>query len=429
MTKRHRFLSTWVENFGACRRSPCWAGVLAFALGGFFSGCATIPPPRAALNLLTPRPSASTDRTRYNLAVYDNVWNWVYSDYYDERFNGVDWPAARLRHRDAAARAQTEAALYTAINALLGELKDQHTHAAMAEEFASTFAHRNAVLGLRTLPTGRPPDSRRRVTEVLAGTPADSAGVKPGWILLSCNGRPPTEVIGPGKLRDGEVVRCVFQTNATGERTLEIRAKLMVVPPYRSVRQVADQIYLLRFDNFDMPSARWVREQLRTHRDAKGIIFDLRGNPGGHVFALGSILGDVFERRVATGQLVHRGKAAHWDRLISQRGGARYAGPLVVMVSQYTTSAAEIFAQLIQDYGRGKLVGEKTAGVMLTSIFWPLPGGGKLQMSVYDYRSPKGRRLEGNGVQPDVTVAYPEVPTEENDVGVAAAVSLLKGNK
>lgn len=392
------------------------------------SGCATIPPPRAAWNLMARVPAPGHDRSSYNLSVYDNAWNWVYRGYYDANFNGVDWRAARDRHRAAAAAARDDSALYAAINALLDELKDRHTHADDAQEFASLFRHINAVIGLRTESVPQAADGRRHVIEVLAGAPAAQAGVQVGWWLLTCNGRPPAEVLGPGRLQDGDVVRCEFLAPDNVHHTMELTARRLSFPPFRSVRELDDHVLLLRFDSFDMPSAQWLREQLLAHPSKKAVILDLRGNTGGHIFALGAVLGDVFSSPVDMGEMVHRGETSRWHRSVSQRGGAKYAGPLAVVVSHDTASAAEIFAQLIQDYGRGKVVGTRSAGAMLTSVFWPLAGGGKLQLSVYDYRSPKGRRLEGNGVAPDVVVEPPEenAPPNQDDRMIKAAVEVLR---
>lgn len=379
------------------------------------------------VNLMTRSPSPGKDRTAFNLSVYDNAWKWVYRGYYDTTFNGVDWKAARLRHRLDAAAAKNDDELYRAINALLDELDDRHTHAAPAQEFAQSFRHFNVVLGLRSIPLTGFSDGRRRVIEVFAGGPAAAAGVRPGWILVACDGRPPREVIGPGKLKEGQIVRCDFLTVENEPRRLEIAGRQMAVPTFHFSRDVGHGIVLLKFDGFDMPSARWLREQMAAHPQAKGVIIDLRGNPGGHVFALGSILGDVFPHRVDMGKMVHRGKTARWHRLISQRGGTHYRGPLAVLISRYTTSAAEIFAQLVQDYGRGIVVGEKSAGATLTSVFWPLPGDGKLQLSVYDYHSPRGRRVEGNGVIPDIEVTDAEeaIVLGGDDRAVNAAVDAL----
>lgn len=373
-------------------------------------------------------PAPGQDRVAYNRSVYDNVWNWVYRGYYDANFNGVDWRAAGERHRAAAAAAADDSALYAAINALLDELKDRHTHAAYAQEFASLFRHINAVIGLRTEAVREVSDGRRRVIEVLPGAPAAAAGIQVGWWLLTCDHRPPTEVLGPGKLHDGQVVHCEFLKDDGARYAVDLTARRLSFPPFRSAREVDDHVLVLRFDSFDMPSAQWLREQLLFHSGKKAVVLDLRGNTGGHIFALAAVLGDVFSSPVSMGEMIHRGQPSRWHRSISQRGGAHYVGPLAVVVSHDTASAAEIFAQLIQDYERGKVVGTRTAGAMLTSVFWPLAGGGKLQLSVYDYRSPKGRRLEGNGVVPDVLV---EAPAEKarlgpDDRAVKAAVEALR---
>ena len=87
-----------------------------------------------------------------------------------------------------------------------------------------------------------------------------------------------------------------------------------------------------------------------------------------------------------------------------QWGSARFGGRVIVLVDRGTASAAEIFAAVLQDHGRATVVGRPTAGAVLASWFHELPDGGQLQLSREDYLAPKGRRLEGGGVEPDVRV-------------------------
>lgn len=400
--------------------------LLPWLAAWLLSGCAVIPPPRALWNLSRPAPAAGDDRTGFNRSVYDNVWNWVKDYYYDENFNGVDWRAAGERHRDAAIQAKDDAELYAAINSLLGELRDRHTYAQPAPEFARSFRRLNVVLGWRATEMTAAGDGRRRIIEVFPNSPAAAAGVREGWIIVACDGRPPGEVTGPGKLQEGQAVRCDFLTDSGEPRTLTLVARQVVVPTFRRVEEVGEGVFSIRFDQFNRPAARWVREQVKAHADAKALIFDLRGNPGGHVFALGAILGDVFPKPVEIGKLVHRGDVAWWHRFIRQRNGAHYSGRIVVLVSPFTSSAAEIFAQLVQENGRGPIVGQKTGGVLLTTVFWPLAGGGKLWLTVYDYHSPKGTRVEGRGVLPDIEMPRPAgAPVNGRDLEVDAALQAL----
>lgn len=75
-----------------------------------------------------------------------------------------------------------------------------------------------------------------------------------------------------------------------------------------------------------------------------------------------------------------------------------------MLVDGATGSAAEIFAAVLQEHGRATIIGRKTAGAVLASWFHSLPDGGELQLSRMDYVTPKGRRLENDGVEPDVKV-------------------------
>lgn len=409
--------------FHRCRRL-----IPALLLSLCGAGCSMIPPPRALVNMATPAPKPGEDRTKFNLSVYDNVWHWVDARYYDEHFNGADWPGARERHRAAAAAAKNDRELYQAINAMLAELNDRHTAAQPAPDFASTFRGIYVVLGLRSQEIAGAQDGRRRVIEVFPKSSAAEVGVQVGWTLLACDGRPPLDVIGGGRLREGQKVRCDFLTEQGENVTRIVMARRMTVPTFRNVREAAPGIYVLRFDRFDMGSAKWVRQQVKAHAAAKGLIFDLRGNPGGHVFALTSILADVFSGSVDVGEFVHRGEVAHWHQLVFQHGGAHYGGKIAVLVSRNTTSAAEIFSQLVQEHGRGPVIGQQTGGALLVTVFWPLAGGGKLWLSVYDYHSPKGARVELKGVTPDIAV--PDAGLRglwnENDPVVQTAVEALQ---
>jgi len=89
----------------------------------------------------------------------------------------------------------------------------------------------------------------------------------------------------------------------------------------------------------------------------------------------------------------------------SRAGGAKaFDKPIAVLIDSTTASASEILAAIVQESGRGKIYGATSAGVVLFSVREDLPGGGELQLSVWDYKTPKGRRLEGAGVVPDVKI-------------------------
>jgi len=388
-------------------------------------GCATIPPPASVLNYTSRNaPAAPAQRAAFNARVYDQASDWIAQRYYDPAFNGADWPAAVARHRPAALAATSDTELYAALNALLAELRDEHTHALSPLEVEQWHRRRSFLLGFRSDPApGRP--KARRILAVFPDSPAARAGVQPGWILLTANDRPPMEVLGVGKLADSQLVRCDFLDALGQPRRLELRAQKLEYPPVRESRQLEGGVLLLTFDRFDLPAARWLRAELKRHRPAGGVVLDLRGNAGGEARALAAIVAELVPGRVALGEIRARGADGTAPRrspnhLLS----AHYDGPLAVLVSEASASAAEIFAAVVQREHRGAIVGTATAGNVLVCVHWPLPGGGRLQLSVYDYVGPDGRRLEGRGVTPDVAVAA--APGVEPDPQLEAALRALR---
>ena len=396
----------------------------AFAALGL-AGCAAIPPPAAFLNYIAPAGTvAPAERPAFNARVLDQVSGWVARRYFDPACNGLDWPAACARHRPAILAARNDDELYTALNALLDELGDVHTHALKPREVEELRRRQGVLIGFRTGPVvGQP--AQRRILLVYPGSPAALAGVQPGWRLVAADGRPPGEVLGLGKLAEGQLVQLDFLDAQDRPRHLALRARKLVYPPIRDARRLAGDVLLLAFDTFDLSAARWVRAQLKAAPPAGGLILDLRNNSGGETRALAAILAEVFPVQVALGHTRARGD----DRSDGHRSprhpfAAHYRGPLAVLVSEGSASAAEIFASVVQQQRRGPVLGTATPGKVLVAVNWPLPGGGELQLSVYDYVAPDGRRLEGRGVTPDLVV--PPAPGAEPDPQIEAARAALQ---
>ena len=377
------------------RGRPRLATGLALAIA--LAGCVTTPAPLVPLEDLPP---AQLDRAARNLRVFDAAWSLVADKHYDPKLQGVDWPAAALKFGSAAAAATDPTALYAAINAMLDLLKDSHTHAFTPERAAERHSHLRARTGFNMTRV----DGHWAVAEVLPGSPAEAGGVKTGWLVLARNG----EKLGDRtefRPADGEVAQWEFLDERDRPVTLPLVARPLSTKPRQLARELADGILYLRFDGFDGPDRRWLGEQLRAHHDAPGVVIDLRRNPGGETFSLGITLGEFFEHSVDCGTFIarsgSRGVKNSW-----QLGSAHYAGRVVVLVDAGTASAAEIFSAALQDHGRATIVGRKSAGAVLASWFYTLPGGGELQLSREDYVRPKGSRLEGSGVVPDVVVPF-----------------------
>jgi carboxyl-terminal processing protease len=160
---------------------------------------------------------------------------------------------------------------------------------------------------------------------------------------------------------------------------------------------------------------------------ARGILLDLRNNPGG-------LLNEAVD---VTSQFVNKGSVLQTKNAQGQintipvkSGGIATDIPLVVLINQGSASAAEITAGAIQDYGRAKLVGDKTFGTGTVLNQFHLPDGSAILLATELWLTPKGRVIWHQGIQPDVTVSLandiaPSIPETERNL-TAADLSNLK---
>lgn len=189
-----------------------------------------------------------------------------------------------------------------------------------------------------------------------------------------------------------------------------------------------DVVYL-RFDRFDDENWRWVRREISEHRNASGIVLDLRHNRGGLVRVARRMVGLFFRRRIPMGIVVDRKERYSVEYSIGS-ASVQYDGPLAVLVGRDTHSSAEVFAYVMQYRERGVVIGQRTAGEVLGARAYRLRDGGQLYVSVTDFRRFDGSQLEGEGVQPDVVVPagtrWPrQTGTLEQDPALAAALEEL----
>lgn len=367
-------------------------GQALVALG--LTGCATIP-----TEYREPAALTAESRATLNLRVYDRAWELVNERYFDKDFRGVDWAAMRGKYRAEAQAAPDDAALYRVLGKLCAELPQSHLAPLAPRDVHEMSNDHQAAVGLRwSLIEGQ-----FVVTDVLPDGAAAIAGVQVGWIGRSRDGRP----INPRERsisRLGQPVTFEFLDQQDRLVTMALEPRLLDFD-----RQVARELpggfRYLRFDSFSFANLRWLSAELKAHRTAPGLVIDLRQNPGGNVAANSMAVQEFFDRRepVPMGRFIRRdGKEREANGLALF--SARYAGRVVVLIGPGSASASEIFAQVMRQEKRAVLVGRRSAGAVIVSRFYRLPGGGRLQIPIQDYIGVAGERLEGRGVEPDVAV-------------------------
>lgn len=380
---------------GAVRKTHVFRRVLFACVLALAAGCSTVP-----TEYREPAPLTAEARVELNGNVFDRAWELVNQKYFDASFRGVDWAGMRERYRAEAVAAEDDDALYRALNRMCAELKESHLVALTPRRVHENRVDHRAAIGVRWEML----EGKRVVVDVVPGGPAEEAGVRRGWLVVSRNGAPLVD----GEVfitRIGESVTYGFLDEDEAMRTFTFEPRLLNFERFE-VRVLEGGIVYLRFDEFGGPSIGWLRRQMREHRDAPGLILDLRNNHGGNTFALSAAIGNFFPHKVAEGRIVRRNGDAR-DSHSFGWGSPRYAGRVALLVGPATGSAAEILAHVLQHHERATVIGRRTAGAVIYSRSYRLPGGGQLQVPVSDYVGLDGRRLEGRGVTPDIEVAKP----------------------
>jgi carboxyl-terminal processing protease len=143
----------------------------------------------------------------------------------------------------------------------------------------------------------------------------------------------------------------------------------------------------------------------------KGIVLDLRNNPGG-LFKQAVTVADVFLKRGAIVSM--RGRSGVILETHEARNSATdVTCPLVVLVNQGSASASEIVAGALQDHNRAVIIGERTFGKGSVQKIEPLGDGTAIKMTIARYYTPNGRSIQAEGIRPDLEVAFE--PAREND--------------
>lgn len=369
-------------------------------------------------------PAPSRDRLRMNARVFDTVWDAVRRSYYDPGLHGVDWREARQTFRPQAVAAADDRALYRALSAMLDLLDDDHAGvvspaAARRQDAVRT---RRAVMGVTLV---RQEGDLWRIESVRAASPAEAAGVEPGWLLQAVDGQSWGVDF---DVEEGRPLRLDL-TDATGApRQVSITPQMMDPIPAFSADTSRPGVVVLRIEAFERGLGRWMGEQLAQTPAGTDVILDLRGNPGGLLLEADALLSCFLPARQEWATRISR--AGRPATLSVMPGCGALTGPVAndvaLLVNGSSRSAAELTPAALQEAGRALVVGEPTAGSVLISQDSPLPDGGRLTLSRADYVTAAGVRLEKRGVAPDIVVVRsPDDRRAGRDPALEAAVAAL----
>jgi carboxyl-terminal processing protease len=368
----------------------------------------------------------SRERARMNQRVFDRVWSEVRGQYYDPALHGVDWNDARRAFRPRALAASDDRALYRVLGEMLALLDDDHARASAPAVARRMDAARQprAAIGVTLRPEEPDKPGHYVVETVREGSPAEAAGVAPGWRL---------DTTGPGAwfpeldVVDGQTVTLAFVDPDGAPRTLTVTPRIMEPRPSFVADLSRPGVAVLRIEAFDPGLGAWLGQQLSTLPPETDLVLDLRGNPGGRLLEADAVLSCFLPRDLAWATRTTRSGRAI---VLKTAGGcgdleAPAANDVAVLVDANSRSAAELTPAALQEAGRAVVIGEPTAGAVLISQDTRLPDGGRLSLSRSDFVTSGGVRLEKRGVTPDLTASAPDPGPGAADPVLELAIAAL----
>jgi carboxyl-terminal processing protease len=406
-------------------------------------------------------PALAPDQRRLEIESFDYVWSTVRDKHFDPALAGLDWDALRAELRPRVERAKTRDEVREVLWDLVGRFKQSHFQILPAELYEPASAGSSGVAEGTTGVEARVMGDTALVTGVTPGSPADRAGVKPGWEILRIDridvrrrvremmrkyaSRFDRRTLLSGSLRSalaGPVSRPVamaFRDGRGATRRLTLNrvahegwmsrpfGHIPSVPVWIRSQRLDGPTGYVAFNAFIDPARLMPRfnEAIASFQDANGVVIDLRGNTGGIGDMLAGMAGwFVTARGTSMGMMITRAGSL---KLAVVPRPSPFTGPVAVLVDELSMSASEVLAQGLKDAGRARVFGRRSAGAVLGSVVEQLPNGDGFQYPTARFEFLSGTVVEGVGVIPDVEMQ----PTRETllagrDVVLDAALEWIR---
>ena len=248
-----------------------------------------------------------------------------------------------------------------------------------------------------------------KISGVIANTPAEEAGLRENDIIYLVDGETTqgyelTEVTSMIKGEEGTTVHLTIYREGEADYLEMDVTRRKIESPTVTYEMYDNGIGYIQITEFDDVTTDQFAEALAVIKgsDAKGLILDLRSNPGGSL----PVVVDIARLILPKGMIVYtEDKYGERDEYTCD-GKHELDIPLVVLINGNSASASEILAGAIKDYGKGTLIGTTTFGKGIVQRVLPLTDGTALKLTISSYYTPNGNNIHGIGIDPDIECVF-----------------------
>jgi len=338
--------------------------------------------------------------------LYDRAWKLINAKYVDQTNNEQDWD--RWRHKyDKYLKTEEDA--YVAIETMVASLNDVYTKFLNPKEFKEeTESIQGSLKGIGVQIGTR--DGKLLIIAPIEDTPGEKAGLLAEDEILEINGESTKGITvdkAEEKIRgeEGTEVTLLIKRKNVPNKTYTIkRAKIEIksvstkLPEYA---KIDEQIGYIRLSSFISKNATQEFEKaLLDNQDKKGIIIDLRSNPGGLLTNAIFIADMLLDSKIIVSTVDRDGyketQKATPNVLTNQ--------PIVVLIDGGSASASEILSGALKDNKRATIVGKKSFGKGLVQEINRMPNGSAMHITIQKYLTPNGTDINKKGIEPDIVV-------------------------
>ncbi|MCD6190204.1 MAG: S41 family peptidase [Sulfurimonas sp.] len=268
-------------------------------------------------------------------------------------------------------------------------------------------------------------DGALTVIAPIDGTPADKAGLKAGDIILKIDDKSTLsmtidEAVSIMRGKVGEPIDLAIVRKGEG-KPLDIHIVRGIIT-IESVlaKRIGDDILYVRVASFDQKVASDVAKEIKKMQaSTKGIVLDLRNNPGGLLDQAVDLVDLFVDEGIVVSQ---KGRKKSDEKTYSASKSATITNvPMVVLINGGSASASEIVSGALQDHKRAVLLGENTFGKGSVQVVLPITDKEAIKLTIARYYLPSGRTIQAVGVKPDIKVLPGEVKTHENGFAIKEA--------